>query len=64
MRYRTLWAETHSGPAVVIGDHLAGWDHDDNSYRDKLPRPSTGTATALTPASTVEILRAGVPRAV
>lgn len=56
-----VFVATDAGPAVVIGDHLAVWDHDDNIYRDKLPRPSTGTTTVFTPASTVEILRAGYP---
>jgi hypothetical protein len=49
------------GPAVVVGHHLAVWDHRDNNYRDNLPRPANGTAMVLTPPSTVEILRAGYP---
>jgi hypothetical protein len=52
---------TDAGPAVVVGNHLAVWDRNDNVYRDKLPRPTTGTATVLTPPSTVDILRAGYP---
>jgi hypothetical protein len=56
-----VFVATDFGPAVVVGDHLAVWDQHDNIYRDKLPRPSTGTATVLTPPSTVEILRAGYP---
>jgi hypothetical protein len=52
---------TDSGPAVVVGNQLAVWDQHHNIYRDKLPRPSTGTATVLTPPSTVAILRAGYP---
>jgi hypothetical protein len=56
-----VFGATDSGPAVVIGDHLAVWDHNDNMYRDKLPRPANGTATVLTPPSTVQILRAGYP---
>jgi hypothetical protein len=52
---------TDAGPAVVVGNHLAVWDRSDNAYRDKLPRPTTGTATVLTPPSTVDILRAGYP---
>jgi hypothetical protein len=69
VEYRAPWESlpdgvfvaTDSGPAVVVGDHLAVWDQHDNIYRDKLPRPGTGTATVLTPPSTVEILRAGYP---
>jgi hypothetical protein len=56
-----VFAATDSGPAVVVGDHLAVWDQRDNIYRAKLPRPAHGTATVLTPPSTVEILRAGYP---
>jgi hypothetical protein len=51
---------TDSGPAVVVGQHLAVWDSHDYTYRGKLARP-TGTATLLTKPSTVEILRAGYP---
>jgi hypothetical protein len=50
---------TDSGPAVVLGGHLAVWDQHDNIYRDKLPRPTSGAATVITPASSVQILRAG-----
>jgi hypothetical protein len=56
-----VFVATDLGPAVVVGDHLAVWDQPVNSYRDKLPRPSAGAATALTPPSTVELLRAGYP---
>jgi hypothetical protein len=52
---------TVSGPAVVVGDRLAVWDHHDNVYSHKLPCPKTGTATVLTPPSTVQILCAGYP---
>jgi hypothetical protein len=52
---------TDSGPAVVVGDHVAVWDRHDNFYRDKLPRPRTGTALVITPPSTVDILRAAYP---
>jgi hypothetical protein len=54
-----VFVATDSGPAVVVGDHLAVWDQHDNIYRDKLPRPSVGLATVLTPPSTVQILHAG-----
>ena len=56
-----VFVATDSGPAVVVGDRLAVWDHCHNIYRDKLPCPKTGTATVLTPPSTVQILRAGYP---
>ena len=56
-----VFVTTDAGPAVVVGDHLAVWDRHDNVYRDKLPRPATGTATVLTPPSSVEIVRAGYP---
>jgi hypothetical protein len=56
-----VFAATDSGPAVVVGNHLAVWDPHDNIYRTKLPRPAAGTARVLTPASTLMILRAGYP---
>ena len=52
------------GPAVVVGDHLAVWDEADNAYRRSrhwLPRPTAGSASVLTPLSTVAVLRAGYP---
>jgi hypothetical protein len=54
-----VFVSTDSGPAVVVHDHLAVWNRGANTYRDKLPRPTSGTATVLTPTSTLEILRAG-----
>jgi hypothetical protein len=67
--HRTSWeglldgvfVASDSGPAVVVGDHLAVWNQRDNIYREKLPRPETGIATVLTPPSTVQIVRAGYP---
>jgi hypothetical protein len=56
-----VFVVTDSGPAVVLGDHVAVWDRRDNAYRDKLGRPRTGTATVITPPATVGILRAGYP---
>ena len=44
-------------PAVVAGPHLAEWT--DAGYDRHLPRPRTGTATVLTPPSTVAALRSG-----
>ena len=56
-----VFVATASGPAVVVGDHLAVWDQHDNTYREKLARPKTGVAKVFTPPSTVQILRAGYP---
>jgi hypothetical protein len=56
-----VFVATDSGPAVVVGDHVAVWDQHDNIYREKLPRPKAGTGNVLTPPSTVQILRAGYP---
>ncbi|WAC93836.1 hypothetical protein [Mycobacterium sp. Aquia_213] len=66
--HRAAWDElpdgvfvaTDSGPAAVVGDHLALWGQD-NSYRHNLLRPNSGEATVLTPPSTMRILRAGYP---
>jgi hypothetical protein len=52
---------TDSGPGVVVGDGVAVWRRQDNTYWDRLPRPRTGTAAVITPPSSVEILRAGYP---
>jgi hypothetical protein len=67
--YRTRWevlpdgvfVATDSGPAVVVGGHVAIWDRHDNLYREKRPRPKAGTAPVLTPPCTAHILRAGYP---
>jgi hypothetical protein len=56
-----VFVATDFGPAVVVGDHLAVWGQHDNVYRDKLSRPNAGSATVLTPPSTLEILRGGLP---
>jgi hypothetical protein len=50
---------TQDGPAIVVGNQVAVWDRADNIYRDKLPRPRTGTALAITPLSSVDVIRAG-----
>lgn len=44
-------------PAVVAGDHLAEWTTE--GYRTRRPRPRGGTATVITPPSSVAVLRAG-----
>jgi hypothetical protein len=56
-----VFVVTDDVPAVVVGDQIAVWDRNDNTYRGKLPRPRSGTATVITPPSTVAILRAGYP---
>jgi hypothetical protein len=44
-------------PAVVVGSHLAEWTT--AGYRARHQRPQRGTATVITPPSTVAALRAG-----
>jgi hypothetical protein len=46
-------------PVVVVGDHVVPWTYD--GYGTPSPRPRTGTATVITPPSTVAALRAGYP---
>jgi hypothetical protein len=46
-------------PALVLGDALVPWTTD--GYGDRRPRPTAGTATVITPPSTVAVLRAGYP---
>jgi hypothetical protein len=45
-------------PALVSGDELREWVPADG-YRAPVPRPTSGTAMVITPASNVEVLRAG-----
>ena len=59
------WADLPDGafvlldgaPAVVVGSHLAEWTV--HGYRARHRRPRRGTATVITPPSTVAALRAG-----
>lgn len=61
------WADLPDGafvlldesPAAVIGDQLIEWTRE--GYRDRRARPTRGTATVITPPSTVAALRAGYP---
>jgi hypothetical protein len=46
-------------PALVLGDALVPWTTD--GYGSRRPRPTGGTATVITPPSTVAVLRAGYP---
>jgi len=56
-----VFVDSEDGPAGVVGDHLAVWDERDYAYRRRLPRPAAGSASVLTPPSTVAVLRAGYP---
>jgi hypothetical protein len=47
------------GPALVLGDAIVPWTH--QGYGRRRPRPKTGTATVITPPSTVAVLRTGYP---
>ncbi len=44
-------------PALVFGDALVEWGH--RGYGDRHPRPRGGSATAITPPSSLTALRAG-----
>jgi hypothetical protein len=54
-------AAGREGPAVVAGEHLAIWDEKAYAYQRRLPRPAAGSASVLTPPSTVVVLRTGYP---
>jgi hypothetical protein len=56
-----VFVETDVGPAVAVGAHLAVFDESAYSYGQRLPRPTAGSASVLTPASNVAVLRAGYP---
>ena len=56
-----VFVDTAEGPAAIVGDHLAVFDEKAYAYRRQLPRPSSGSASVLTPPSTVAVLRAGYP---
>lgn len=47
------------GPALVLSDQLVTWSH--AGYGARRHRPARGSATVLTPPSTVAALRAGYP---
>jgi hypothetical protein len=65
--HRLPWAEVPNGtfvlldqaPAVVVGNRLSLWTRE--GYRGRRPRPARGTASVITPPSTVAALRAGYP---
>jgi hypothetical protein len=56
-----VFVVTDDGPAVVVGDHLAVFNAQEYTYGRRLLRPTIGTATVITPASNVAVLRAGYP---
>jgi hypothetical protein len=56
-----VFVDTDDGPAAIVGDHLAVFDEKTYAYGRRLPRPAAGSATVLTPPSTIEVLRAGYP---
>jgi hypothetical protein len=56
-----VFVVTDHVPAVVVGDHLAIWDETAYAYRQRLPRPTEGSASVLTPPSTLAVLGAGYP---
>jgi hypothetical protein len=47
------------GPALVLGDQLSEWTYE--GYGTRRARPRRGTASVITPPSTVAALRAGYP---
>jgi hypothetical protein len=59
------WAELPDGafvcrggtPALVLGERLVEWGSE--GYGASRPRPARGEATAITPPSTLAVLRAG-----
>jgi hypothetical protein len=61
------WSELPDGvfvlhneePFIVIGDRIVGWT--DRGYSGSQPRPRSGTATVITPPSSVHALRHGYP---
>jgi hypothetical protein len=62
----TSWADLPDGafvlldaPAVVVGQHLAEWTA--GGYGARHRRPRSGTASVITPPSTVAAVRAGYP---
>lgn len=50
-----------SGPAVVVDEGLLAWQPDNTYAAAPVERPRAGTATVITPPSSVEALRSGFP---
>jgi hypothetical protein len=65
--HRLSWSELPDGafvlvegtPVVVGGDRVVEWTY--GGYGRELPRPRHGTADAITPPSSIAVLRAGYP---
>jgi hypothetical protein len=65
----TAWADVPHGAfvvddggfALVLDDHLVGWDAARHGYGTPSRRPSSGSAEVQTPAASVAVLRAGYP---
>lgn len=53
------FVRTDDVQAVIVGDRLTEWTRD--GYGRHHPRPKVGTATVITPPSTIAVLRAGYP---
>jgi hypothetical protein len=66
-RHDLPWADLPDGtfvrladaPALVNGGRLVEWTHE--GYGTAHPRPARGTATVITPPSTITVLRMGYP---
>lgn len=66
--HETPWADLpvgafvrlEAGPALVRADHLTLW-RTDNTYGARVDRPRSGSATVITPPSTLAVLRGGYP---
>jgi hypothetical protein len=55
------FALSADGPALVLGDRLIRWDDETYAYGTAAPRPRTGRVDVLTPTTTLDVLRNGVP---
>jgi hypothetical protein len=56
-----VFVDTDDGPAAVIAGHLAVFDEHAYTYRRLMAKPVRGSASVLTPPSTVAVLSAGYP---
>jgi hypothetical protein len=55
------FALSADGPALVLGDRLVRWDDQAYAYGAAAPRPRAGSVEVLTPPTTLDVLRHGVP---
>ena len=55
------FALTPEGPALVLGDRLIRWNDQAYAYGTTAPRPRSGSVDALTPPTTLDVLRTGFP---